>query len=168
MDRSFVCSVYINGIIDGHISACCEEGYLRQNHVQYRRNLCRLVSINGGTPCDASVKIIEFLTRDIKVDLYFRCKCNVMIESSYGSEDEDFDNENKYDPIIGDDVVTMKNPTVSSPPITTSPVSVNPKARFTGETANRPNDSNGIQSEKEKKVIAEKEQEGNNLTNQVK
>lgn len=51
MNGHFALDIYVNGIIDQHIFACCEKGFVNQCHFQPKRYSCQLKSITGGIPC---------------------------------------------------------------------------------------------------------------------
>jgi hypothetical protein len=51
LDTPFTIAIYINGVIDSRISTCCEQGYLKQRHLQSKRSVFRVLSVTGGIPC---------------------------------------------------------------------------------------------------------------------
>ncbi|UJR17088.1 hypothetical protein I4U23_003985 [Adineta vaga] len=66
VNRHFDITIYINGILDQHVSVCCEYGFVNQAHFHTRRSTCQLQSITGGIPCQTchSLQLMNFFSNE--------------------------------------------------------------------------------------------------------
>lgn len=65
LNTPFTIAIYINGVVDSRLSACCEQGFLQHYRSQLKRSAFQLLFVSGGIPCYAYDMIVFDLKRKI-------------------------------------------------------------------------------------------------------